>query len=345
MAPSDPEGSFRTHAHYLSAFSRLAGHTPVPAVMTKALTIQRAKVLASSSLHDTARGNPDHAGLRRSLANTWGTELLIALGRQYAVEDELVRITNNWAAVQAYYVSYHAFQAYLLANGEARPTTHLKTQTMFANRWASRTLDMPPWTFAAADGAFLNGPSARTVDLTIHPWATCNSTSCWDIAGHALKSTREEAVERTTHRHRERKQAAAKKAWESKEATRITAGRRARKVPTFPLPRLDAAEKRSSGRSVRPYTAMDYLYRLRIKTNYEDSMMFTDGPTSEPESRAAGLDLQRLAASVLLMHELHVRERIGIPAMTTLVDGWVSANIAHSPGLGVSLRRDLILQP
>jgi hypothetical protein len=40
-----------------------------------------------------------------------GTELLLSLGSEYASEDEFVRIANNWAAVQAYYVTYHAFQA------------------------------------------------------------------------------------------------------------------------------------------------------------------------------------------------------------------------------------------
>jgi hypothetical protein len=105
---------------------------------------QRAAVLASTSLHDTPHGGPDLAGVRRSLANAWGTELLLGLSRQYAVEDDLVRLANNWGAVQAYYVVYHAFQAYLLANGEARPTTHSKTQRMFADRWAGRTLHMPP---------------------------------------------------------------------------------------------------------------------------------------------------------------------------------------------------------
>ncbi len=29
---------------------------------------------------------------------------------------------------------------------------------------------------------------------------------------------------------------------------------------------------------MRPYTLLEYLYQLRLRCNYEDSAMFTDGP-------------------------------------------------------------------
>src|SRR6266545_354372 len=116
---SDAEGSFRSHANYLRALATLAGHTTIPmATRTKAMAGQRAAVFASTSLHDRPHGGPDLAGVRRSLANAWGTELLLGLSREYAVEDDLVRLANNWGAVQAYYVVYHAFQAYMLATAK-----------------------------------------------------------------------------------------------------------------------------------------------------------------------------------------------------------------------------------
>jgi hypothetical protein len=124
------------------------------------------------------------------------------LSREYAVEDELVRLANNWGAVQAY---YHAFQAYLLANGEARPTTHSKTQRVFADRWTGRDLQMPPWTLAAGEGRFHNGPPGREIDLSVHQWKFCDATNCWDIAAQAVRSTREDAIPDSIHAKRESK--------------------------------------------------------------------------------------------------------------------------------------------
>jgi hypothetical protein len=312
------------------------------ATRTKAMAGQRAAALASTSLHDKPHGGPDLAGVRRSLANAWGTELLLGLSREYAVEDDLVRLANNWGAVQAYYVVYHAFQAYMLANGEARPTTHSKTQRMFADRWAGRTLHMPPWTLAAGEGGFHNGPTGRDIDLSVHQWKFCDATNCWDIAAQALRSTREDAMPDAMHAKRESKRKDRRRAWQKEEEGRVAKGRKPRKPPTVRLPQLTAAEKVAVRRGVRRYTAMDYLYRLRIKSNYEDSTMFTDGPTDEYASSAVHDDLVRLAASALLLHELHIRQLIGVPRMTALVDDWLARNMPGAK-LGLALRRDVIL--
>jgi hypothetical protein len=342
---SDAKGSFRSHANYLRAFATLAGHSTLPKVSRgRAMAVQKAAVLASSSLNDKPRGTPDLAGVRRSLANAWGTELLVGLSREYASEDELIRLANNWGAVQVYYVAYHGFQAYLLANGEQRPTTHPRTQRMFADRWASRLLQMPPWTLAAGEGRFFNGPPGRDVDLSVHQWKFCDTTNCWDIGAQALRSTREAAIPEATHKKRETKRRDKRRAWQEEEELRLAKGRKPRKPSAVALPQLTVGEKAAVRQSLRRYTAMDYLYRLRVKSNYEDSTMFTDGPQDESESSAVHSDLVRLAASVMLLHELHILRLVGRSRMIALVDTWLSKNM---PGLGIglALRRDLIPYP
>jgi hypothetical protein len=311
----------------------------------KALTAQRGQVLASPTLQDKPQGRPNLTAVRRSLANAWGTELLLGLSREYAIEDELVRIANNWGAVQAYYVAYHAFQAYLVANGEARPESHPKTQAMFADRWVGRQLQMPPWSFGASEGGFLNGPQGRAVDLRVHQWTSCDATNCWDIAGRALKSTRDDAIPDALRKRRENKRKESRRSWERDEKGRIAAGKKLRTMPKFPLPYLTVAEKAAVRKRVRPYTTLDYLFRLRVKSNYEDSTMFTDGPTDENASGLVHRDLVRLASSVLLMHELHIRERVGIPAMTTLIDDWLRGSMPADKQIGLAVRRDIVLAP
>jgi len=57
------------------------------------------------------------------------------------------------------------------------------------------------------------------------------------------------------------------------------------------LSRLTDQEKGQLVTKVRPHSMMDYLYRLRIKTNYLDSAMFTDGPS---DNLSSSLDISRL---------------------------------------------------
>jgi hypothetical protein len=342
---SQLEGSFLSHANYLRALATLAGYTTFPAVRpARALAAQRDAILASPSYQDVPQGPPDLAAVRRSLSNAWGTELLLSLSGTYASEDELARIANNWGAVQTYYVAYHAFQAYLVANGEARPDSHAKTQRMFASRWARSHQDLRPWSLASTEGGFLNGPPDRPIDLTVHQWKTCDASNCWDIAGRALHSTREDAIPVAMRTRRENKRKDRRLAWEREERERFDAGRRPRPEPRFPLPYLGESDKQDVRRRVRPYTPMDYLYRLRVKSNYEDSTMFTEGPTDETSSRAVHRDLVRLASSVMLLHELHVTRLLGRADMRRIVARWIDRSLPTADrDVGIALRRDLLV--
>lgn len=122
----------------------------------------------------------------------------------------------------------------------------------------------------------------------------------------------------------------------------MAAGRKPRKAPLFPLPYLKADDKADVRRRHCPATAADYLHHLRIKFNYEDSTMFTEGPDDEVSSTHVHDDLVRLASSVLLMHELHVHQLVGRAMMTRTVDDWIAKSMP-TLNLRIGLRRDLIL--
>jgi hypothetical protein len=142
---------------------------------------------------------------------------------------------------------------------------------------------------------------------------------------------------------RERKRRDNRTAWLAEEAQRIAAGRSPRTEPTWPLPRLNATEKSAVAARVRSYTLLDYLYRLRIKTNYEDAGMFIEGPEEETSSRRVHRDLVAISACTLLVHELHIGAIIGRNELLRWVDDWLGPH-AHGQTLGLVLRRDLLAQ-
>jgi hypothetical protein len=101
-------------------------------------------------------------------------------------------------------------------------------------------------------------------------------------------------------------------------------------------------QKQQVNERLRPYSLIDYVYRLRIKTNYTDSAVFTEGP-APGEAGAVHADLVRLAAASLLAHELHVRRLVGVDRTRVLIDGWLKTNLPAGQRLALALRRDLIL--
>jgi hypothetical protein len=338
--------TFRTHANYLHAFGMLC-HAPYQKGVTL-LMPAAAKVLgnlapviaAAPSMSAPQKAKPDIAQARASLTNAWGTELLLALGGEVATDEELVRLVNNWAVVQAYYAGYHATQALAVARGYPRPESHPKTQAHFATAWADRPLELPPWSLAACDGGWTN-PPARGIDDSLNSWSGRDPGSCWNLAAKALRTTRQEKVTETLGAERNRRRSANRKAWTAEEAERLARGKKPRVEPRFARPRLGAEDKRKLAGRVRSYTVLDYLYRLRVKTNYEDAGMFIDGPEDELASRRVHRDLVSLTGCTMLLHELHAGAIVGRSRLLGWVDDWLAKNAAGA-ATGLGLRRDLL---
>lgn len=121
------------------------------------------------------------------------------------------------------------------------------------------------------DGA-INGP--RRPIREVHPWSACDPETCWDVAALALRSTRDEALQKALTQRRREKLVKRRKDWERDRAARLTVGRNPKKKPLSARANLTAGESAAVKSRVRPYTLLDYLYRLRIKTNYEDATVF-----------------------------------------------------------------------
>jgi hypothetical protein len=284
----------------------------------------------------------DEQALKRSLTNAWGTELLLALSGDYAVEDELLRITNNWAAVQLYYVFYHATQALIVARGGARPESHPKTQNLFMDMWVMRQMKCAPWTLGH-DAAPRNVPTTHQVETRITTVARPRTEA--DYLNYTLKAlytTRKEALPAALKSHREAKRKADRLEWTRVEAERHAAGRKPRTSSRFPLPTLTEQEKEAAHDGVRCYTTMDILWRLRTRTNYRDGLMFIEGPLDEEASSELNHDMRNLAAATMLLYELHICKQIGVDAMRAVAKAWIDRNQVSST-IGVGQRLSLVL--
>ncbi len=305
---ADPSGRFRAHKNYIEAFARLGGLTPSNGIAA-ALGALRTRV--GSSLNDAPVANPDLAQIQRSLRNAWSTELLLALPGEWATDDEFLRLSNTWGVVQTYYVGYHATQALIGAKGMVRPEAHPATQNQYAALWADRPLQVGPWSLGRKSSGWQNIPEGVTIDASIHSWTSCTSQNCGSLAAKALDTTRRDAVAGAVERRRNEGQRARRQAWKAEEKTRLADGRKPRKEPEFARPLLSDAEKTAADRGVRTFTILDYLYRLRIGANYEDSAVFFDGPTEDHESSTVHRSLVFLAAGTLLLAEIRISQLVG----------------------------------
>lgn len=184
----------------------------------------------------------------------------------------------------------------------------------------------------------MNTPNNVHIDTTVHPWESCDGDNAWNIAVKSLMTTRREAVADARKRVRDKKLRERGKKWQEEERIRMEQKRRPRTQPTFPLPQLTDDERAAAEHGVRPFTVMDYLFRLRLKTNYEDSNMFADGPENERESRIVRDAICRIAGGTLLLYEIVVRSTVGASSFDQWVRDWIARNLPEKYDGGIVAR-------
>lgn len=247
-----------------------------------------------------------------------------------------------------YYVGYSSVQALVVASGQPRPASHPKTQDQAITLWSNRQSGVAPFSFAAKAGAvsnrdpqaYLHGPG-RDIDVNLHGWTACDSTNCWDIAALALRTTRQDAVNAKLAEARGRKVKQKRKDWQATENARLAKGKPPKTMPNFKTAQLSPAEKAACEQNIRAYGWLDYLYRLRIKANYEEARMFTEGPDDEHTSAIVARNMIRFATAVMIAHEARIARTIGKTAFLDLARAWAATNSPPAT-MGIGLRLPIL---
>jgi hypothetical protein len=343
--PSAPDlsgerASFIVHSNRLRAFTTLAGFNGFPIRRTNQVLEQLASKAAAFPVPRGAQASFDEAVA--CLNRAWGTELVMCGAAQYAAEDEeLLKLTNSWAAVQTYYCAYHDTQALIVAEGRARPTSHSGTQRQYVDLWVARRARLDPWTFAVGshedkrfdEAGMANGPDQPLDQLK--SLSACTTSNCWEHAEQALRSTRETEYEQRRQTAIETKMRVRQTDWTVEHGSKPN-----RKAPDWwnRRPRLDVGEKAAVEKGTRPFTLIDYLYRLRIKANYQDAKAYTDGPANAGEALALNMDLMHLAASTGLVHEVRVAQLVGPERFLHHAGDWVQRHAPSEMDRGLRVR-------
>ena len=203
--------------------------------------------------------------IKKLLFNAWNTELVLALPG--TISGEFTKCANHWSPVQAYYSIYLALQAYFRCRGLTPPRDHSAALSTIAAHLCSQNLFPPFWNVCCeaeptSKGArYTNLPAGVSID-PINPLTTPAPQDFWNWYGMLLRTTR--------------KRQFAKKLKESGKQFRTKAGKTRK--------RFMAHHKAQVVRGLRPTTIFDFLYRLRVRSNYEDADAFILGTMSQADA-------------------------------------------------------------
>ena len=303
-----------------------------------------ARIRKAASFDSLSLSQCNSEAVRASLLNSWGTEVLLALAGSYGLQDEIVRLSNNWAVVQLYYAVCHSTRALILAKKGAPPQTHPSTRSQFVTLWVqpAGASELTPLSLAYGARGPANVPAGVVIDEQMHEWTTCTGATCWSLAVKALRTTRSDELKRKLDAKRGAKGKARRDKWLKDEQDKRARGGRVRSEPQWTRPNLTRSEKQEVDRRLRDYSLIDYLFRMRIRSNYDDVSMFSDGPEDDTVSTRVHADLIHIAAASSLTHELHIMKLVGRETFLHWVDEWLTNNYPSPVLLGLRARRDLL---
>ena len=241
------------------------------------------------------------ADLRRLLAISWASEMQLRLANVGG--DAFLRYSNAWAPVQAYYAVYMSIHAYLATAGMGGLIDdHTSTLRTVVSHVVERGLLPPPFDMTCSgcpelDERQINGvPATANVDGHFENLAGPTTGDFYPRFAKMLETTR------TTRLGRLRKE------WLRKTGRKT----------------MKAAEKRAMAERLHATSVFDYLWRLRIRSNYGDVSAFLLSGVTDANHGAFHAGLVALASSMCLLMQALIVARIGPQAYAQALDEFTS---------------------
>ena len=286
MFTYDPEQDeqqrkFAVYVHYLEATSSVIQ-------ASYKTTRDMARAIASTPQFDKLRLNAEYdaLSLEKFLRNAWFTEIQARIPRGMP---EVIAYANHWLAVQIYYSIYLAMRAFfVVAFDRTVVESHEAGLRAFAAEVASRPrLFGLPWCVLAVGDPEVTTPDVKNCPKkeleSVNPLIRLHGDDCWNLVALFLRTTRQ------------RRLRAAVDSWKQKNKRKV----------------IRRAERDVLLKSLRPTSLMDALYRLRIRSNYEDADLYLTGGASERDSESYFDASSRILKSGLLNLELLIAKHVG----------------------------------
>jgi hypothetical protein len=235
------------------------------------------------------------------LRNAWATEVLLNAPR--TLGDDLIAFANLWTPVQAYYAVFNGITALSHVVTANPPHGHIRLLSWAATAASSpNTPFVMPWTarVGGAPGAWVYndlgpGPMNEKISNLVAPHVA-NAPS---LLAMGLRTTRSEQIE-------ERKDG-----W--KKGLTTAAGKPRVNLPTSVL--------LSKAAAMRSTTLFDLLWRLRIRSNYQEGDAFLTGPLSASDAADFHNALCTIVGVTLLTVEIFLAHHVGAATLEACANG------------------------
>lgn len=299
---------FQVHKQYLAAIREFLAETYKAQAQIAPLGVLESQrdLRGFRRIQRQKARNPDL--VRRYLAISWASETQLRIAR--ATERELLRYSNVWAPVHAYYAVYMALQAWFASmNLQGLVDDHSATLRTASRHVTERTLLPLPWNVGCrgtphlGEVSFLGLPDGADPNKDIELLSNPSPDTFWPRYCKMLETTRTRRLDRhfdEWKRQNNRKQ-------------------------------IRAAEKRSVESRVWATTIFDFLFRLRVRANYREVASFLMSAVGEDWQSDFLQSLIRVTDLTTLLLDSLVVQQIGPDLYRSALDEFLEHDIADLP--------------
>lgn len=288
MTKGNEENRFRTYLQYTCGLSAFLSASTPDALFSE--------VVASDAFRDMQGGRcqqPDR--LSQILRNAWMTEVLTRLA---TVSPQYASYANLWLPVQAYYSAYLGLRALFLACGRQVPNDHANTL-----RTIARDIERRPGLFAFPWRTICTGnPNSNQVEYHNLPagvvigmassLANHHNVEFADSYGMLLRTTRKRLVDACCEK------------WKKDNCRQ----------------RIPGSERIRIAANLAPTSLFDFLYRMRLRSNYSDADSFLLTLHLENDAQELSSAIVNIVWHNAFMIELLICRYLGKNAFTRIVD-------------------------
>lgn len=272
-------------------------------------------------------GRIDHNELRKHLEIGWTGELQLNIPA-WVGQGHLLRYTNAWAPIHAYFASYMLLQGWFDANAmTGLADDHAATLKTIASQIRDRDLFPPPWSVLCAGNAiagnctYIHEPQAGACDASIQVlslplgYAAYSEREFWARIGTWLRTTREARL-----KLREGE-------WKRKQGRQRIA----------PAVRVEFADK------LHPTSLFECLWRLRIRSNYRSVESYLVSFVSDSDHEAFHDALATITRANMFLLECYIARVVGAAAYRDIADAYLARDQHGLAAQTVGTRLDRVL--
>jgi len=263
----------------------------------------------------------DFDKIRSLLLNSWNSELLLNL--PFLFQDDFLKFSNHWSPVQSYYSIYLSLRALIVAKNMDARGDHSTTLRVVSSNFIQGEKIIPyPWDILLDCSKFcgIRGSSTiNSINTLENPFHFHNDANkLQDSVCLFIKTTRERIIK--------------EKCQEWKDC---------HPVNNKPRKKLKPGIRESISKATRPTSIFDCLYRLRIRSNYQDVDIFILG-SSVPETKHYFNAICNITDKTLFVLEKFLSDCLGIENMNKIIGEYLKSDtlgINQKLGCGIFRRK------